>query len=65
MFQRWTVRGVDSEALRLLREAQRVNWPATQGELVSEAIRCWYDQLPEADDAPERVEPSEKNEGTA
>jgi hypothetical protein len=56
---------LDSEALTLLREVQSVNWPATQGELVSEAIRYWYERLPEVDDEPDQAEPSGKDDGRA
>jgi hypothetical protein len=62
VFQRWTVRGVDSEALRMLREVQSVNWPATMGELVSEAIQLWFARLPVADEDSDQFEPSRESD---
>lgn len=45
MSDRWTIRGVDPEARRLLLEVRDVCGLST-GLLVSDAIRRWYRRLP-------------------
>jgi hypothetical protein len=44
---RWTVRNVDHEAIQLLRSVQQDNPEFTLGELLSDAIRYWYENLDE------------------
>jgi hypothetical protein len=46
--KRWTVRGVDPEALALLLLVQR-GCGQTLGALLSDAIREWYNRLPVID----------------
>jgi hypothetical protein len=43
------VRGVNAEALQMLRDVQAISG-GTLGELLNEAIACWYDSLPDTDD---------------
>jgi hypothetical protein len=58
---KWTVRGVDPESIRKIREVKSVSGGAL-GELVSEAIDFWFDCLPEdteaVDEAPEAGTPT-------
>ena len=43
---RWTVRGVDRDAIKLLKQvAQDSEIPI--GEILSDAIYYWYEDLPE------------------
>lgn len=46
--KRWSVRGVDPEALELLLIVQGV-CGQTLGALLSDAIRDWYNRLPTVD----------------
>ena len=46
---RWTVRNVDPEAVELIEEIAETSG-LTYGELVTEAIVTYYDQLPFQDD---------------
>ncbi len=46
---RWTVRNVDPEAIELIEEIAETSG-CTFGELVTDAIETWYEQLPEEDD---------------
>lgn len=49
MENRWTVRGVDPEAIEMIRVVREACGLPT-GELLSDAIRVWYAALPELDD---------------
>lgn len=49
MENRWTIRGVDADAVELVRLV-RQTCGLTTGELVSDAIRIWFSGLPELDD---------------
>ena len=55
---RWTVRNVDPVAVQLLEEIAETSG-ACFGELLSEAIETWYDQLPEEDEEPDETEDPE------
>jgi hypothetical protein len=46
---RWTVRNVDPAALEMLNRV-REGCGLTTGELLSDALRKWYDQLPEIEE---------------
>ena len=46
---RWSVRGVEVEALEMLREVYD-ECCCPMGYLLSEAIRVWYDGLPEEEE---------------
>jgi hypothetical protein len=49
MSDRWTIRGVDAEAIDMVSEVAEASG-VTYGALVTEAIVAWYRNLPEADD---------------
>lgn len=49
MAYRWTVRDVDADALEMIRLV-RAHCGLSMGVLLSDAIRVWYDALPEIDD---------------
>lgn len=43
---RWTVRGIDPEVITMAREVAKTSgW--SLGACVNEAVRCWYEALPE------------------
>lgn len=46
---RWTVRDLDPEALEMLHRV-RGTCGLTLGVLLSDAVRTWYDGLPEIDE---------------
>lgn len=47
--KKWTVRNLDSEAFELLSTMKtETGW--TYGDLLSEAISEWYENLPETED---------------
>lgn len=46
---KWTVRNIDTAALEMLHRV-RDTCGQTLGALVSDAVRVWYDSLPEIDD---------------
>lgn len=53
MENRWTVRGVDADAVEMVRRVRETCGLPT-GELLSAAIRAWFAELPEIDeDEPE------------
>lgn len=52
MENRWTVRGVDRDAMELVRLVRETCGLPT-GELLSDAIRVWFENLPEIDDQDE------------
>jgi hypothetical protein len=49
MSDRWTIRGVDAEAIDMVGEVAEASGDS-YGTLVTEAIVAWYQSLPEADD---------------
>jgi hypothetical protein len=53
---RWTVRRVDPQAIQALHEVKAVNPGTTLGQLLSEAIQDWYDNLEEqTDEEPDKL----------
>jgi hypothetical protein len=46
---RWTVRNVDPQAVELLHSVKQDNPESTLGELLSEAIQDWYENLEEVE----------------
>lgn len=52
MENRWTVRGVDPDAVELVRVVRETCGLPT-GTLLSDAIRVWFEHLPEIDDQDE------------
>ncbi len=48
MENRWTVRSVDPEAIEMIRLV-RETCGLTTGELVSAAVRDWFERLPEVE----------------
>lgn len=59
MENRWTVRGVDPEAIEMIRVVRDACGLPT-GELVSDAIRIWYSGLPEIDDQDDETSLSDR-----
>jgi hypothetical protein len=52
---KWTVRGVDREAISKLHEVKDISGESL-GELLTEAVEFWYESLPSeemSDEAPE------------
>ncbi len=49
---RWTVRNVDPDAVELIEEVAETSG-SMFGELLTDAIETWYNQLPEEDEEPE------------
>lgn len=56
MSDRWTVRGVDPEALDMFARVRNA-CGQTSGALLSDAIRTWYWALPQLDTEEDIVEP--------
>ena len=46
---RWTIRKVDPDVIEMVREVADMN-DLTLGECVNDAVRDWYDSLPEEDE---------------
>lgn len=56
---KWSVRGVDHEAIDKLLEVQETSEGLLLGELVSLAIHDWYSHLPEESEDESPISPTE------